>query len=140
MKKIILATSMLLAAQASFAGFYKCTLTSQINQGDSVRKIVGYVNSSDSKDLSKGVSLAQLELNARNGSVQPYAAITAFENRVVVQILETRIDNWEATNQKTGKKVKGQSIAPVVLSALQDTSATAVDKQGNTHKVSCIAF
>lgn len=126
MKMFIILAAFAVTQNAS-ATLFKCTLMSKTNNGTSTRLMTGYVDSSDDKDIVGGVKLSQIEINARNGSVQPFAAITAYKNGskdvVIAQLMES--------------KIQGDQIVNMRLSDLSEKTVAAVDSQGNSHQVNC---
>ncbi len=102
---------------------------SKFNKGTTTRLMVGYVDSSDDKEFVGGGKHAQIEINARNGSVQPFAAITAYtsdgKDVVVAQIMETIVKDGQIMNTLLNK------------SSNLTSSDAGVDSFGNSHQVNC---
>lgn len=143
MKMFIILAAFAVSQNAS-ATLFKCTLMSKFNKGTTTRLMVGYVDSSDDKEIADGVKLSQIEINARNGSVQPFAAITAYKKSngqdvVVAQLMESKIQTDVVKNIHTGEKTTLRQIVNTRLSDLTENAVSAVDSQGNSHQVNCYA-
>jgi hypothetical protein len=136
MKNLLLTTALLMTTQA-FAGIHKCTLTAKLNGGSVIVKTVGYLNSDDNKEIKNGVSLAQLELNARNGQAQPFALATlSSDDSVIVQLKKNVMNVKKVVNKSTGKTEEVRSIIAVDLTEIEDNFAS-ISSEDNYHSVSC---